>query len=42
MARANFIPLSTYEELPPEEMRREAEAFLAKMRRRRTVREFSG
>ncbi len=41
MARANFIPLSTYEELPPEEMRREAEAFLAKMRRRRTVREFS-
>jgi iodotyrosine deiodinase len=42
MARANFIPLSTYEELPPEEMRREAEAFLTKMRRRRTVREFSG
>ena len=41
MARAHFIPLSTYEELPPEEMRREAEAFLAKMRRRRTVREFS-
>ena len=41
MARAHFVPLSTYEELPPDKMRREAEAFLAKMRRRRTVREFS-
>ena len=30
MARAHFIPLPTYEELPPEEMRREAEAFLGK------------
>ena len=41
MARAHFVPLSTYEELPVDAMRREAAAFLATMRRRRTVREFS-
>ena len=41
MARARFVPLSTYEELPVDDMRREASDFLATMRRRRTVREFS-
>ena len=41
MARARFVPLSTYEELSVDDMRREAAAFLATMRRRRTVREFS-
>ena len=41
MARARFVPLSTYQELPVDDMRREAAAFLATMRRRRTVREFS-
>ncbi len=41
MARARFVPHSTYEELPVDDMRREAAAFLATMRRRRTVREFS-
>ena len=41
MARAIFVPLSTYEELPLDDMRREAAAFLATMRRRRTVRDFS-
>ena len=41
MPRAEFIPLDTYRELPVEEMRQEARAFLGKMRRRRTVREFS-
>ena len=35
------IPLPDYEELPPAEMQRRADAFLAAMRRRRTVREFS-
>ncbi len=41
MARARFVPLSTYEELSVDDMRSEAAAFLATMRRRRTVREFS-
>jgi iodotyrosine deiodinase len=41
MARAQFVPLATYEELPETEMRAAAEAFLARMRRRRTVRDFS-
>ncbi|MDA0328691.1 MAG: nitroreductase family protein [Gemmatimonadetes bacterium] len=41
MPRAEFVPLSTYRELPEEEMRRSAHAFLETMRRRRTVREFS-
>ena len=35
------VPLTGYVELPPERMLEEAEAFLARMRRRRTVREFS-
>ena len=41
MSRARFVPLSTYDELPVEEMRRAADDFLARMRRRRTVRDFS-
>lgn len=41
MPRAEFVPLTTFDELPEEEMRSGAEAFLAKMRRRRTVRDFS-
>ncbi len=41
MPRADFIPLDSYRELPVEEMREEARAFLGMMRRRRTVREFS-
>ena len=41
MARARLVPLPSYEELPVEEMRRAAHAFLETMRRRRTVREFS-
>ena len=41
MPRARFVPLSTYSELPVEDMRREASAFLETMRRRRTVRDFS-
>jgi len=36
-----FVPLTDYRELPPEEMARRAAAFLARMKRRRTVREFS-
>lgn len=36
-----MVPLEGYRELPPEEMRAEAEAFLDRMRRRRTVRDFS-
>ncbi len=41
MARARLVPLPAYKELPIEEMRRAAHAFLETMRRRRTVREFS-
>lgn len=41
MPRADFVPLSTYRELPVEEMREAANAFLETMRRRRTVRDFS-
>jgi iodotyrosine deiodinase len=41
MSRATFAPLSSYRELPVEEMRRAADAFLETMRRRRTVRDFS-
>lgn len=41
MTEPRLIPLSSYGELPPEEMRRRAAAFAARMRRRRTVREFS-
>lgn len=35
------VPLPGYEELPPDAMRRAASAFLDRMRRRRTVRDFS-
>lgn len=41
MPRAEFVPLTTFDELPETEMRSRAEVFLAKMRRRRTVREFA-
>lgn len=41
MPGARLVPLSTFEELPQEEMREAARAFLETMRRRRTVREFS-
>lgn len=41
MARAKFIPLDQYRELPIEEMRAAARDFLSTMRRRRTVRDFS-
>lgn len=41
MSRARMVPLGGWEELPPERMLGEAEAFLARMRRRRTVRDFS-
>ena len=41
MTRAQFVPLTTFEERPPEEMREAARAFLETMRRRRTVRDFS-
>lgn len=41
MARARFEPLSTFEELPVDDMRREAASFLQRMQRRRTVRDFS-
>jgi iodotyrosine deiodinase len=34
-------PLGTYREYPPSEMRERSERFLAEMRRRRTVRDFS-
>ncbi len=36
-----FIPLSTYQRLPPEQMLANATAFYEEMRRRKTVREFS-
>ena len=36
-----FIPLTTYVEYPPEEMRSRLNAFYENMDRRRTVREFS-
>jgi len=36
-----FIPLPTYEEIHPEEMRKRLDAFYENMDRRRTVREFS-
>ncbi|MDX1455813.1 MAG: nitroreductase family protein [Gammaproteobacteria bacterium] len=40
-SKAVFRPLTEYRELPEAEMRANAEAFLALMRRRRTVRDFS-
>jgi nitroreductase len=39
--QARFQPLASFREYQPEEMRQRAEAFLAELRRRRTVREFS-
>ena len=36
-----FIPLPDYRELEPDEMLRRAREFLAELRRRRTVRQFS-
>lgn len=36
-----FIPLATYQEYPPAEMIARSAAFLADLRRRRTVRQFS-
>ncbi|HZD03424.1 MAG TPA: nitroreductase family protein [Longimicrobiales bacterium] len=41
MAEARFVPLESWEELPPDEMLRRARAFRDELRRRRTVREFS-
>jgi iodotyrosine deiodinase len=41
MLRAELVPLDTWKELPVEEMRTAARAFLETMRRRRTVRDFS-
>jgi nitroreductase len=38
---ARMVPLAGYEEIPAERMLEEAERFLVKMRRRRTVRDFS-
>ena len=37
-----FIPLSTYQRQSPEQMLANATAFYEEMRRRKTVREFSG
>lgn len=41
MSAPSFVPHEAYQEFPPDEMKRRAEGFLAEMRRRRTVREFS-
>lgn len=41
MTEPIMVPLEGYEERPVEEMREAAERFLAHMRRRRTVRDFS-
>jgi len=40
-AQPHFVPLPGWRELPPVEMQRRADAFLAEVQRRRTVREFS-
>lgn len=37
----NFVPLSTFVERPPEEMKARAREFYEEIRRRRTIREFS-
>lgn len=42
MAEPELIPHSSYEELPVEEMRRRASELYAQLKRRRTVRDFSG
>jgi nitroreductase len=41
MVQPTFVPLSEYEEIPVDEMRRRAAEHYQKLRRRRTVREFS-
>lgn len=41
MGEPVFVPLSEYQELPVEEMKKRARDFYRKLRRRRTVREFS-
>ena len=41
MPRAEFVPLDTFQELPVEQMRASAAAFLETMQRWRTVRDFS-
>lgn len=41
MSRARFVPLTSYQEYPVDEMRRRALAFRDDLRRRRTVRQFS-
>jgi nitroreductase len=38
---AEFMPLETYQEYPPEEMRARAQAFYAEVGRRRTIRNFA-
>lgn len=41
MAEPRFVPLTGYDAVPDDELRRRAAAFLADVRRRRTVRQFS-
>jgi nitroreductase len=41
MKEASFLPLSTYQEYPPEEMLKRAEEFANDLHRRRTIRDFS-
>ena len=41
MTEAKFVPLTTYQEYDPEEMKRRAADFYELVKRRRTVREFS-
>ena len=41
MKQASFLPLSTYQEYPPEEMLKRAEEFANDLHRRRTIRDFS-
>jgi nitroreductase len=41
MSEPRFLPLSTYQELPPELMQQRADEFLAQLQRRRTARQFS-
>lgn len=41
MSSAKFVPLDTYREYPPDEMRRRAAEFYDEVDRRRTIREFS-
>jgi len=41
MTTPQFLPLTTYQEYPQDEMQRRAQAFADEMHRRRTVREYS-